>query len=63
MSVAFDDVCRALNVPHTANGPREVIAKRIIELARRGERDPGRLRDRVITDAGGANGNGSGSLK
>jgi hypothetical protein len=27
---------------------REVMAGRIIELARRGERDPARLRDRVL---------------
>jgi hypothetical protein len=59
MSVAFDEVCRALNLSHTANGVREVIAIRIIELARRGECDSDRLRDRVITEAGAA---GSGSL-
>jgi hypothetical protein len=28
MSVAFDEVCRALNVSPTANGAREVIATR-----------------------------------
>jgi hypothetical protein len=59
MSVAFDEVCRALNVPHTANGAREAIAAKIIDLARRGERDPDRLRDRMITEASAANGNGS----
>ena len=52
MSVAFDEVCRALNLSHTGNGVREGIATRIIELARRGERDPDRLRDRVIAEAG-----------
>jgi hypothetical protein len=52
MSVAFDEVCRALNLSHTANGVREGIATRIIELARHGERDPDRLRDRVIAEAG-----------
>jgi hypothetical protein len=58
MLVAFDEVCRALNVSPTANGAREVIATRIIELARRGECDPDRLRDRVITEAA-ANRSGS----
>jgi hypothetical protein len=56
------EVCRALNLSHTANGVREGIATRIIELARHGERDPDRLRDRVIAEAVAANGNGSGSL-
>jgi hypothetical protein len=51
MSVAFDRVCRALGVSYTANGAREAIATKIIELARRGECDPDRLRDRVITEA------------
>jgi hypothetical protein len=50
MSVAFDGVCRALGVSYTANGAREAIATKIIELARRGECDPDRLRDRVITE-------------
>jgi hypothetical protein len=59
MLVAFDEVCRALNVSPTANGAREVIATRIIELARRGECDADRLRDRVITEAA-ANRSGSG---
>jgi hypothetical protein len=31
---------------------REVIATRVIELARRGERDPGQIRDRVLKEAG-----------
>jgi hypothetical protein len=62
MSVAFDEVCRALNVSDAANGAREAIATRIIELAQCGECDPHRLRDRVITEAGAVNGNGSGSL-
>jgi hypothetical protein len=55
MSLAFDDVCRALNVPLTDNQAREVIATRIIDLARRGEHRPTRLRDRVLTEANAAN--------
>ena len=51
MSVAFDEVCRTLNLSQTANGVREGIATRIIELARHGESDPDRLRDRVIAEA------------
>jgi hypothetical protein len=39
MSVAFDEVCRTLNVSYTTNGAREAIATRLIELARCGECD------------------------
>ena len=51
MSTALEEVCRKLQV----NGDRrarEAIAIRIIELARRGERDPERLSDRVLREAG-----------
>jgi hypothetical protein len=44
MAEAFDSACREL---HDTGQPRvvqEVIAKRIIEAARKGERDPTRLR-------------------
>jgi hypothetical protein len=50
MSTALDDVCGMLNVEHD-QGAREVMAIRIIELARRGERDPEQLRDRVLREA------------
>jgi hypothetical protein len=53
MSAAFDEVCRALDL----NGDfraRETIAVRVIELARRGERDAIRLRDRVLREANGS---------
>jgi hypothetical protein len=52
MSEALDDVCKTLNI----NGDvpaREVIAIRIIELARRGERSPTKLRDRLLLEANG----------
>jgi hypothetical protein len=51
MSTALEEVCRMLKVDHD-KGAREVIAVRIIELARRGEHDPERLRDRVLREAG-----------
>ena len=52
MSRAFDDACRALNLSVTAAREREAVAVRIVELARRGERDPARLSARVLRDAG-----------
>ena len=44
-------VCRTLQVDGDQR-EREVIAVRIVELARRGERDPQRLSDRVLREAG-----------
>ena len=50
MSAALDDVCNMLDL---VDGPaREVMALRIIDLARAGERTAARLRDRVIREAG-----------
>ena len=46
MSIAFDEVCQVLKLSDTAVRERETVAVRIIEWARRGERDPARLRNR-----------------
>jgi hypothetical protein len=54
MSIAFDEVCQVLKLSDTAVRERETVAVRIIEWARRGERDPARLRERVLRDAGAA---------
>jgi hypothetical protein len=51
MSTALEEVCRTLKIEND-QGARQVMAVRIIELARRGERDPKRLRDRVLREAG-----------
>ncbi len=50
MSTALDDVCKILTLPDE-NSAREVIAIRIIDLARAGERSPTRLRDRILHEA------------
>jgi hypothetical protein len=52
MSRAFDEVCCALKLPAAATREREAVATRIIELARRGERDSVELRERVLREAG-----------
>ena len=49
MSMALDDVCKTLSVDRHRD--RKVIAIRIIELARRGERSPTKLRDRLLAEA------------
>jgi hypothetical protein len=51
LAAAVDEICRTLNINGDAHA-REVIATRVIDLARRGERDPIRLRDRVLQEAG-----------
>jgi hypothetical protein len=50
MSMALDDLCKELKLDGKANA-KETIAVRIIELARRGERSPTKLRDRVLHEA------------
>jgi hypothetical protein len=50
MSMALDDLCKELKLDGNANA-KETIAVRIIELARRGERSPTKLRDRVLHEA------------
>jgi|HubBroStandDraft_3_1064219.scaffolds.fasta_scaffold408872_1 hypothetical protein len=48
MSTALNDVCSMLDLP---DGPaRKVMALRIIDLARTGERNPVRLRERVLRE-------------
>ena len=51
MSIALDDACEVLKLQDDRPA-QEVIAARIIDLARRGERSPTRLRDRVLHEAG-----------
>ena len=55
MSIALEDVCEALKLDGNAKA-KEVVAERIIELARRGERNADQLRDRVLADAQGGTG-------
>lgn len=53
IATALKQVCDTLRINGDANA-REVIAGRIIELARRGERNAAKLRDRVLMEAGGS---------
>ena len=52
MSLAFEEVCKALEIQPGATREREAVAVRIIELCRRCERSPARLTERVLTEAG-----------
>jgi hypothetical protein len=51
ISMALDDVCETLNLKDDS-AAREVMAVRIVEVAKTGERSPTRLRDRVLQEAG-----------
>jgi hypothetical protein len=53
MSGALEGACKALDINGDARA-RETVTVRIIELARRGERDPTKLRERVVNEANGA---------
>lgn len=50
MTVAFEGVCRALNIASDAHARRLALAMQVIDLARSGERDSARLRDRVLRE-------------
>lgn len=50
MSTALDDICKELKL-RDDGAAREVIAVRIIDLAKSGERSSTRLRDRVLQEA------------
>jgi hypothetical protein len=51
LSLAFEQVCARLDIPDDAAHDREVIAVRIIELARAGLMQAAALRDRVLSEA------------
>ena len=50
MSIALDQVCSKLGLTEDKHEERAVLAKRIIALARNGERDPAILRDGVLRE-------------
>ena len=51
MSEAFEEACNALQVFAGDDKGREIVATRIIDLARNGLTDPKALCDRVIAEA------------
>jgi hypothetical protein len=50
LTTAYEDVCATLHLPDCKDPRKEAVAKKIIEYAQRGERDPIRLRDSVVQD-------------
>jgi hypothetical protein len=52
MTSAYDDVCRLLGLEDPDDPETNAVARKIIEFAQRGERDPVRLRESVLRSLG-----------
>src|SRR6266481_6358991 len=52
MGEAFEAACKDLDEAGQPSVVYEAVAKRIIEIAKSGERDPNQLRDRALTTFG-----------
>jgi hypothetical protein len=52
MSAVFNDVCKAVEASGRSDVIKEMIASRIIHLARRGETDPIAMREAVLRELG-----------
>jgi hypothetical protein len=50
MALAVDDVCKVLEIPPEDAPTLKSIAERVVEHAKRGERDPSVLAERVISE-------------
>jgi hypothetical protein len=48
MTAAYAEACKALGVSELDRPQTDAVAKKIIEFAQRGERDPARLREHVL---------------
>jgi hypothetical protein len=53
LSTAFEDTLRELGLADRSDPLTEIVAKKIIELAHQGERDPGRLREQAVRSLSG----------
>jgi hypothetical protein len=56
MSEALETACQALETRNNPNIGREIIAKKIIEVALDGDCDPARLRDAALRAVAASNG-------
>ena len=48
MSTAFEEVCRSLGLAERTDPLRDMVAKKVIEFAQQGERDPERLKELTL---------------
>src|SRR5262245_55570900 len=54
MAKAYEGVLVALRLTHRQDSITELVAKKIVEIAEMGERDPARLRDRALEEFRGS---------
>jgi len=50
LAIAFDSICKDMNLADTASSARETVAVRVIDLAREGVLDPRLLRERIMQE-------------
>jgi hypothetical protein len=50
MTNAYEEALRVLGLTDRADPMTEILAKKIIEIAQTGERDPARLRAKAVAD-------------
>ena len=55
MAKAYEDALVALGLTDRQDPITELVAKKIVEIAETGERDPTRLRDRALEEIRGRN--------
>jgi hypothetical protein len=48
MGIAFEDACRELGLAQREDPLRDLVARQVIEFAKRGERDPEKLKAAVL---------------
>jgi hypothetical protein len=48
MAIAFDEICRDARIPFAAHSVRGIIARRIMDVAMRGARDPAAIKARLF---------------
>jgi hypothetical protein len=51
MVAAYDGVCKAVNLSNVDNAFTRLVAKMVLRLAQRGERDPDRICQQVLKRA------------
>ncbi len=52
ISAAYEGVCKTLGLVDRTDPLTQLVAKKILELAERGERDPGRLHGEILKEFG-----------
>jgi hypothetical protein len=52
MTTAYEDTLDVLGLAHRTDSVTEIVAKKVIEIARTGERDPRQIRLRTIAELG-----------